>query len=350
MFWIGKAKAREGKTEEAKTFLVENLKRYINEPKRDAVEQLLQQLAQFCFKRPRLPAPPAAPSTPAPVLAKGATPVATPAPATPPPLPPYDAVAEFKKQIEPLAGSTNATGKARLLYAESELLKLLKKDKEVQAIYTEMADRFHAADLSPVLLALVGDHLLSKGEGAKAAACYDRMREDFPKSDYLDYAFVGLGELALAAKDYPKALELFSHAADDLAGSKIKDATIGKARALLELKRYAEAKKLFEQVAGVREWRGESTALAVYYLGEIEERQGHYAEAIAHYQRVFVAYQKFLPWAAKAYIHGAESFDKLGKRTEAVGHLKEMLRNEKLKDFPETTQARKLLGDWGVSA
>jgi hypothetical protein len=61
-----------------------------------------------------------------------------------------------------------------------------------------------------------------------------------------------------------------------------------------------------------------------------------------------VAYQKFLPWAAKAYLRSADCFDKLGKRPEAVGHLKEMMRNEKLRDFPETKRAAKMLVDWGA--
>ncbi len=351
MFWIGKAKAREGKTEEAKTFLVEQLKRYLNEPKREAVEQLLQQLAQLCSKRPRPPTPAATPA-PAPIAATkpGAPPAATPAPATPPPLPPYDAVAELKKQLEPLEETANTTGKARLLYARAELLKLIKKDKEAQEIYAEMAGRFEPENLSPVLLAIVGDFLLFKGDHDKAGKMYADLREDYPKSDYLDFAYVGLGEIALAKADYKKALELFTHAADEIAAMKVKEATIGKSRAQLELGKYAEAKKGFEMVAGVREWRGESTAMAVYYLGEIEARQGRFAEAIAHYQRVFVAYQKFLPWAAKSYVRSADCFDKIGKRQEAVGHLMEMLRNEKLKEFPETKQAAKLLAEWGAAA
>ncbi len=348
MFWIGKAKSRDGKTEEAKTFLVENLQRYLNEPKREAVEQLLQQLAQLCAKRPRSPAPP--PAAPVAALPPGATPAPAPPAATPVALPPYDAVAELKKQLAPLATIANATGKARLLYAEAELLKLFKRDDDARKVWLEIAAGTSPENLSPVLLANVGDYLLAKGDLDKAATLYTDLREDYPKTDFLDYAFVGLGEIALAKGDNAKALELFTHAADEIAGAKIKEATIGKARAQLELGQYAEARKGFEQVAGVREWRGESTALAVFYLGEIEARQGHFAEAIAHYQRVFVAYQKFLPWAAKSYVRCADCFEKLGKRTEAVGHLKELLRNEKLKDFPETKQAAKQLSDWGASA
>ena len=355
MFWIGKAKSREGKTEEAKAFLVENLKRYLNEPKREAVEQLLEQLAQLCSKRPRPATPPpasVAPTTPAPAAAVAKAGAATPAPvpvATPPPLPPYDAVAELKKQLEPLEGDANATGKARLLYAQAALLKQIKREPDALKIYGEIAGRFEPAQLSPVLLAEIGDYLLSKGERDKATAFYTDLREDYPKSDHLDYAFVGLGELALAAGKYKEALELFTHAADEIAASKIKDATIGKARAQLELSMYAEAKKGFEQVAAIREWRGDATALAVYYLGEVEARQGHWAEAIVHFQRVFVAYQKYLPWAAKAYLRSADCFQQMGKRAEAIAHLKEMLRNERLRDFDETKQATKMLADWGVA-
>ena len=352
MFWIGRAKAREGKTEEAKTFLVTQIKRYLNEPKREAVEQLLQQLAQLCSKRPRPPkpaGPPPAPTVAARPAGGAPTPAATPVPAPPPP-PPYDAVAELRKLLAPLEADANLTGRARLLYAEAELAKLRKQPAEVQRIYTEIAGRFKPADLSPVLLALVGEHLLAKGEGAKARAIFESMRADYPKSDYIDYAYVGLGQLAFDERKYPKALELFTYAADEIAASRVKDATVGKARALLELGRFDESRKLFEQVASVREWRGESTAEAVYSLGEIETRQGRLAEGIAHYQRVFVAYQKYLSWAAKAYLRAAETFDKMGRRKEATGHLQEMLRNEKLEKFPEATQAKKLLSQWGGPA
>ena len=176
-------------------------------------------------------------------------------------------MAELAKQLTPLKSVAKATGQARLLYAEAELAKLRRKDSEAEKIYGDIAQQFKIEELSPVLLALVGDYQLRHGEQDKAAVTFANLREDYPKSDYLDYAYVGLGQLALDAKDYPKALELFSHAADELAASRIKDATMGKAHALLELGRYAEAKKLFEQVAGVREWRGESTAEAVYYFG-----------------------------------------------------------------------------------
>ena len=245
MYWIGKARAKEGKIEEAKTFMVENLKKYITEPKREAVELLLQQLAQFCSKRPRPPAPPPAPATPAPVAAKtgAATPAPPPEPPAPP-LPPYDAYAELAKQVAPLEDSTNTTTKARLMYAKIELAKLIKKQDDADKMYMEMADRFKPEDLSPYLLAQIGDFLLFRGDNEKAAGFFQKLKDDYPKSDYLDYAYVGLGEVAFAKKDYTQALELFTDALDKIgASSKLKEATVGKAKALLALKQYSRGQE-----------------------------------------------------------------------------------------------------------
>ena len=71
---------------------------------------------------------------------------------------------------------------------------------------------------------------------------------------------------------------------------------------------------------------------------------------IAHFRRVFVANQKFLPWVAKSYLKAAETFDKMGKRQDAVDNLRELLRNEKLQKQPEFEEAKKRLQEWGASA
>ncbi len=357
MYWIGKAKAREGKTAEAKQFLVETLKTYIGDKKREAVEQLLQQLAQLCSKRPR-PAPAPAPTPAADVQAVAAagapaapapTAPATPAPPEATPVP-YDAVAELETQIHPLEENANATARARLLYVRAELARLRKKDAEADALVEKIAQEFQPPDLSPVLLAQSGDFFLHKKLADRATPFYKRLQEDFPKSDYLDFAYVGLAQIAFDGQHYEEALDLDTDAIEKYSGMKVKEATIGKAQALLELHRYDESKKLFEQIAGMREWRGESTAQAVYLLGEIEERQGHWAEAIAHYQRVYVAYQKFTAWVARAYLHSAQDFEKLGKHQEAVNSLQEMLRNDRLQSLPEADEAHKMLTQWGAAA
>jgi TolA-binding protein len=318
LYWIGKAKARQGKLDEAKVFLVTTLQEHIGDPTREAVEQLLQQLAQLCVR----------PSQPKPS---------------------YDPIQELRTQLEPLKANANQTTQARILYAEAELLPLIKRAAEVPGIWKEIDIRFAPADLSAPLLAGVGDYLLSAGRAKEARQVFELLRDRYSKSNFVDSAEVGLGQIALTSGDARQALQLFSHAADEIPGAKLKEATLGKACAQFELGRFSDAKQRFQEVAGNRDWRGESTAQAVFYLGEIEAKQGRWPEAISYYQRVFVAYQKYLPWVAKSYVRCAEAFDRLGKRQEAIGHLKEMLRNDKLKDFAETKQALKMLSGWGES-
>ncbi len=345
MYWIAKARAHEGRGDEAKTLLVENLQKYIAEPKREAVEQLLSQLAQLCSKRVRPPAPAAIP------VAEGAV-AATPAAPAPEPAEPvaYDPFAELEKQLRPIEATATPAVKARLMFAQAELATIKKQDAMREKILREMSDRFKPEELSPVLLALVGDFLLAHGEPDRATKLYNLLRENYPKSDHLDVAFVGLGEVAFAKKDYEKALQLFTDALDTPnASMKMKEATIGKAKALLELGKFDESKKMFEQVASIREWRGDATALAIFSLGEIEARQSRYPEAIAFYRRVFVAYQKYLPWVAKSYLRAADTFEKMGKRQDAIDNLRDMLRNEKLRALPESQQAQKRLEEWGVA-
>src|SRR4029079_7417378 len=51
LYWIGKAKAHEGKMDEAKRLTADTIKKYIGDPNREAVELLLTQLAQLCVKK-----------------------------------------------------------------------------------------------------------------------------------------------------------------------------------------------------------------------------------------------------------------------------------------------------------
>ncbi len=322
--WIGKAKAREGRVAEAKGFLAATIARYLGDPQRDAVEPMLTQLAQLCSKRP-----PSAAAVPA----DGA--------------PAFEPEAELVSLLA-LPADAPPTARARLLFARAELARLRKQPAAQEAAFREIADKFKPADLSQALLAQVGDFLLNHGQSERAGALFRRLMEAFPKGDYVDYAYAGLGEIAFDQRDYEKALTLFTDATDKIAAAqKLKEATVGKARTLLVLGRLDEAKKLFSQIASIREWRGESTALSTYSLGEIEARGERWAEANAHFQRVYVAYQKFLPWVAKAYLRSGECFEKLGKPAEAMKTYREMLRNEKLGGFAETAQARERLQNLG---
>jgi TolA-binding protein len=322
IYWIGKAKARDGKIEEAKQLAADTIKKYIDDPNRDAVEQLITQLAQLCVKK------------------KKPADTETAAPATPE----VDPGAELDRLLARNGGNESATAKARILFAKAELARLRRQPAEEEKNLAQIAAGFKPEELSPLLLGEAGDYLLSKGKLDQAEGFYQPLINDFPKSQMVDFAYNGLGEIAYEKKDYPKALKYFSDGLDKIAASqKLKEISVGRAKTLLALGKLDEAQKGFEQVASVRGWRGESTAFSVYSLGEIAAKRGKWAEANAYFQRVYVGYQKFLPWVAKAYIGSGQSFEKLGKTQEATNTYRELLRNEKLANFAEAAEARKRL-------
>ena len=249
------------------------------------------------------------------------------------------------KLMAPLDAMADASGAPRLDYARVELLKLLKKAEATDVLLRKIA-RSTPDVLSPQLLALTGEFLQRQGLTVQAETYYNFLKDHYLKSGWLDWAYCGLGDLAMAKGDANRALELYTLAMDEYTGSKVRDSMMGRALALLQLGRFAESKKLFEQVAGTREWRGEVTAQAVYCLGQVSEKENKWEEAVAFYQRVFVAYQKYVPWVEKAYLAAAQCLYKHGKTDEAVRHLQEVLRNGKL-GFEVKNEARKTLREWG---
>ncbi|MEO7167448.1 MAG: tetratricopeptide repeat protein [Spartobacteria bacterium] len=326
LFWIGKAKAHDGKIDEAKQLAAETIKKYIDDPKRDAVEQLITQLAQFCVKKKR-------PAEDAPAA------VAAPEP---------DPGAELDRLLASPANEESGTAKARILFAKAELARLQRRPDEEEKYIAQIAADFKPEELSPLLLGEAGDYLVAKGKFDQAAGFYQRLQDDFPKSHMIDYAYNGLGEIAFQKKDYAKALRYFADGTEKIAAAqKLKDISLGQAKTYFALGKLDEAQKAFEQVASVREWRGEATAFSVYSLGQIAAKRGKWAEANAYYQRVYVGYQKFLPWVAKAYIASGQSFEKLNKVQEAANTYRELLRNEKLAGFSEAAEARSRLAALG---
>jgi tetratricopeptide (TPR) repeat protein len=199
---------------------------------------------------------------------------------------------------------------------------------------------------APNALAPLGDALRAVGKSDEARAAYAKAAEIPSDAANVGYAKARLseltGEVREAAGDYVKAAEFYLAAADQLLTLGVEDPPYR-----------SDARTLFTKVAkGTgkpgQDWRGEPTARAVYGLGEVERADGHLPEAIAYYQRTFVSWVKYPPWAARAYLRAAECMDRLGKRDFAIRHLRELVRKvDKYGKLPEYQQAKQQLRAWG---
>jgi len=355
VYWVSKAKLKQGKTDEAKHYLAETILKYIDNRKKDAVEQLITLLAQTCSKRPRPPLitqeSPSASPAPTPAQTSAAETNATvanqqneaPRP-TPTPLPPYDADADFAKYLNESNAGTSPLAKARLRFAQAQLAGFTKRPDRKKELMASIYQDFTADQLSAQLLAECGEIALGKGDLDKSEAFYKELMTAFPKSDLLEYAYDGMGWIALDRNKPQDALNWFDDAINKVgAESQLAHITYGKGLALLALGKTDEAKKIFEQVAGTKEWRGEVTAQALISLGDIEEKKGNTTGAVQYYQRVFVAYQRFPDEVITAYFKAADAFIKLNKPEIAAAHFTEMLSKPRLAQSPRAEEARKRL-------
>ena len=335
MFWLSKALVKEGKPEAAKAFLAEKISVFIKDRNSDAVEQLLTQLAQFCAKKPRpLPKPPQDP----------AAPVAETAPAPPVEVAPYDPEAELDKYLPMKTIGTTDLARGRIFFARAELARMTRRPKESAEWMDRLCKEIAAKDLGAALLAQAGDRMLERKDLAKATAFYKELMTSFPKTELLDFAYNGLGQIALIEGKNEDAFKWFDDAVEKVgASATLKDVTLGKGKALLAMGKLDEAKVIFEQVGATREWKGAVTAESVFLLGETAFRKQAYAVGLPHFQRVAVAYTRYPSLVARAYLRAADCLEKMGDLEKAKAQLTELVSKEKLAGLPEVEAGRKRL-------
>ncbi|MBN8422489.1 MAG: tetratricopeptide repeat protein [Verrucomicrobia bacterium] len=339
VLWMSRANIKEGKIEEAKKMLATEIKTRIPIVANQQVEGLIQQLVSISAPKRRRVAAPVAPPAEG---AKSGEKAPVPAPA--PDLTFEDVEKQIEDLLTPPQAAMNGTAQMRILFAKAWLAKVMKLPDKAEKYLKIIVEVAKPDDLSPMLLNIVGDNARKNGDLEKATGCYVRLRDFFKDSEFSDGAPVGLAEIAFEKGEYDKALDLFRDALNNYPGSShVLDATQGEAKTLVKLKKYDEAKKIFEQIANTKEWRGHATANALRMLGEIEALQGKHEAAIAYFQRVFIAHQKWKDEMAKAYLQCAKSFKVLGKTDEARKTLQEMIDRKDLEGQPEKKEAEKLL-------
>ena len=372
-YWIGRSLSRQRKDEEAKQFYATEIKAYMSQPRKDGVEMMINELVRLLAKRKRSaplvaaaaaadPATAAASGSPA---ADSAVPTAPNEPAAAAAAPAPAPALSPEEELEALIGgeevSGNRTATARLFLAKA-LLAQARNDPKLRDTYYDQLGSFEPAALSAYLLGQLAEHCLAKADAARitgddvkrteeidrADALSKELLSSFPKSEFIELGYVAQGEVAYVRNNPQAAYQWFKEAID-VAGAtaRMREAVFGQAKTLLALNKFGEAKTLFEQVASTREWRGELTPESIFNLGEIEFRQGRFREAIANYQRVFAGYARYADVCGRAYLQAATAFDQLGLRKEAVGHLQELLRNEKIPQRHRDA-AREKLKSWGA--
>jgi TolA-binding protein len=313
---LAKLQSRADKKDEARKMLADYAKREIHNVRSEYVEMLLSQLAGQ-FVPPR-------------TFKKDVEP------------PNIDALLdELTKTLELPEDTHTLAYVARVNFAKAELARMMRDPVRNARFLNAIAGSSKPEDLGPILLSIVGQFLLDDKQLDKAVPLFTRLRDAFPDSVYSDAAPVGLGRIALANKDYETALKEFDYALNRAAGSSmLKEATFGKAEALFGMRKFDDAKKLYEEIVAAKEWRGLEKAGALYQLGEIAAETGDKGAANAYFQRVYLSHGAYPEYAARSYIRSAEMLEETGDHEGALKTYRELLRSPKFAETPEVKIAR----------
>lgn len=351
IYWITRAKEREARDltskgkhaearaaeQEARGLVVRELAPHLGNPGNEQVEVLIQQLATMMVpkRRPKAVAPsaasvPAASATPAPEVTLG------------------ELDEEFKRLLTPVDTPINGTTNARLLYGRALIARLMKDAGKYESYVSLISDAARPEEMSPLLLATLGELMLKKGDFERATVYFEQLRTKYPKSEFGDRAPAGLGEIAYQRKDYDKALELYTEAVEKYSMSEesMLNGTLGRAKVLLAKSRWDEAIKIYTTIMNTRNWRI-AMPEALFGLGQAYEGKGEPRKSIDLYRRIIISNRRDKSILAKAYLQAARCYLQIEDNQNARTTLVQMLGKADIADQPERAQGDALLDQVG---
>ena len=312
--------------------------RNINDPRKESVDSLITNLAERIVLKHRRRAKTPDATTPSPPdpeeqmltllkLKDNAAPASLPVPVA------ISGDASLPITIsatEMPSGNGNGTStllaQARGYYARAEVARAMRNPQRRGENLDKIAAIYKAEELSPALLGTTAEHLLAKKDNTKAVQFADYILEYYRGSDYVDFGFYVKSEILLQNAKFDEALRLTQEAlsSESMLMSKEKEIRLANARALVETGKLDAATKSLLAIAGNRQWRGEATASALYYLGRIEEKRGKENEAINYYWRCVNLWKKYGNVTVQAYQRLLVLYRKKGDNEGANGVLAQL--------------------------
>lgn len=214
------------------------------------------------------------------------------------------------------------------------------RDAAAQMLFDEPTlDNF-----TPLPLLVLSREAVRRSEPDRVVAAYDRFMEAFADTDTAVQMANLKIEALIEAGQPGAALSLARESLEAYGGYPEAGRTQKLAGDALRLmKDYDAAVEMYNEFLTVREWRGELTPQVLYWIGISRYEQERYKEAFAYFQRVYVLYELYPEWMAKAYEASVDCLRKLGREEEIVKTWREMVANPSVAATPEGRRAQEQL-------
>jgi len=181
-----------------------------------------------------------------------------------------------------------------------------------------------------------------------AARYFNALIEEFPASYPRAYALYGLGKLELERYKEKKMDGIMIAADEALEKARayltrfqnetpvhqlMPDVALLLGEVLMEKGQLDKSQAIYEQLLRIKQARGKPHARALLGLSKVMQDKGEPEKAIAYAQRVYTVYRAYPELLAPAYYNSAILFEAIGKPGIAFRTYREMLKDNRLKDF-----------------
>ena len=187
--------------------------------------------------------------------------------------------------------------------------------------------------LTPRLLLYVADYSRGK-KSALAESAWQTLLDVYPKDETAIVAHLRMATLKENRNQLAAAIEHLEVIEKNFSYSpQLPAVLLRQGELLTKMKQYNAARKKYEYILKVPDWRGEAHARALYQTGKSYFAEEKFAEAHGYFERTFLAYSQFTDWSARAYLADADVLIALGSKADALATLKEAIET-----LPENTE------------
>lgn len=318
MHWIAWVYRQDNKLDEAQKLYWQGLETYGNDPAAIAVEDMFSGLSK---------------------LYKGETERA-------------QLLGKLRDLTETAQTKKQNTLAARTLWAQSLLSKKAEPERS-RALLLQAGALVQPTEISPRLLADIGDAQRESGQADEASMTYNGILQWFPRALQKDRAYAGLGLLAAQQNKERAALDYFELFERETVQSPLQAQVLkAKANILLARRDYVGAIAEWEKVLKIPTAKGLAWVEALAQIGDCYMALNKPDKAVPYYQRIYIMYGRWTNYVAKAYFQSGQAFEKLNRRPEALNTYKEMVSKAELnqtEEFPKAKARLQALGEGTAS-
>ncbi len=258
-----------------------------------------------------------------------------------------DGIVRLLEKLDALHRTARAAGQktmaVRALWARGHLLRESSPD-QARVVFMQLGDILDPALHHPRILADCADARREAGAPRTARDLYEALRKWHPRALEKERSSYGLGMISLTEGKKEEALLWFERCGlEAVAGPAGGDARIEQALLLREQAKLEDAMDLLERVTTSRLALHRQKARALLELGRCALLRKDMAAASRHFERCYLSGAKFKEYAGPAWLEHGQALEAQKKPEAAIPVYQALLARRDYAALPATTAARERL-------